>query len=124
MLDQLLNTCTDRQAAEELNKIGHKNWKGEPLTYKKVTLIRQTYGLKSRFERLREQGLLTGEEVAKKLGISTTTVHTLGRTGLLRRQLYGNNKRCLYELSDSELFTKGQGGRRPKQPALITVQST
>lgn len=122
-LDLLLNTCTDRQAAAELNKMGHKNWKGEPLTYKKVTLIRQTYGLKSRFERLREQGLLTGEEVAKKLGISTTTVHTLGRTGLLRRQLYGNNKRCLYELSDSELFIKGQGGRRPKQPALIAVQS-
>lgn len=51
-LELLLNTCTDRQAAEELNKMGHKNWKGEPLTYKKVTLIRQTYGLKSRFERL------------------------------------------------------------------------
>lgn len=123
-LDQLLNTCTDRQAAEELNKMGHKNWKGELLTYKKVTLIRQAYGLKSRFERLREQGLLTGEEVAKKLGVSTTTVHTLGRSGLLRRQLYGNNKRCLYELLDSEFFTKGQGGRRPKQPTLITFQST
>jgi hypothetical protein len=97
-LDQLLNTCTDRQAATELNKMGHQNWKGEPLTYKKVMLIRKVYGLKSPFERLREQGYLTGIEVAKILGISTTTVHTLGRSGLISRRLYGNNKCCLYNV--------------------------
>jgi hypothetical protein len=121
-LDQLLDTCTDREAATELNKMGHQNWKGEPLTYKKVMLIRKVYGLKSPFERWRERGLLTGVEVAKKLGVSTTTVHTLGRSGLIRRQLYGNNKRCLYELPDTNIFIKGQGGRRPKQPNFITAQ--
>lgn len=29
-LDQLLNTCTDREAAVELKKKGYKNWKGDP----------------------------------------------------------------------------------------------
>lgn len=121
-LDQLLDTHTDRQAAIELNKMGHQNWKGEPLTYKKVMLIRKVYGLKSPFERWRERGFLTGIEVANKLGVSTTTVHTLGRKGLIRRQLYGNHKRCLYELSETNIFIKGQGGRRPKHPNFINAQ--
>jgi DNA-binding transcriptional regulator YiaG len=124
-LDQLLDTCTDKEAAAELNKMGYKNWKGDTLTFKKVTGIRQTYGLKSRFQRLREQGLLTGHEMARTLGVCTTTVHNWGREGFLRRQLYGNDKRCLYEpLPADHVFVKGQGGRyfsRPK--SFITVQS-
>lgn len=120
-LDKLLDTCTDRQAAEELNKMGHKNWKGEPLTYKKVILIRKVYGLKSPFERLRERGLFRGVDVARKLGVSLTTVHTLGRAGLIQRQLYGNHRRCLYKMPDSKFYIKGKGGRRPKQPNFIAA---
>jgi hypothetical protein len=44
-----------------------------------------TYHLKSRFGRLREQGLLTGKEMAKALDICETTVHEWARCGLLRR---------------------------------------
>jgi hypothetical protein len=123
-LDKLLDTCTDREAAVALNKMGHKNWKGEPLTFKKVMLIRKVYGLKSPFERLRARGWLTGLEVAKKLCVSTTTVHALGRAGLIRKQRYGNNKRCLYELPDTNVYIKGKGGRHPKQPNFINVQQS
>ncbi len=121
-LNILLDTCTDREAAFELNKMGYKNWKGENFTYKKVMLIRKVYGLKSPFERLRERGWLTGAEIAKKLGVSITTIHTLGRAGLIRKQRYGNNKRCLYEFHDTNVYVKGKGGRRPKQPNFINVQ--
>lgn len=120
-LEELLNTCTDREAAVELNKMGYQNWKGEPMTYTKVMLIRKKYGLKSPFERLRERGLLTGREVAKKLGVSITTIHTLGRAGLIHRQRYGNNTHCLYELPNANLFIKGRGGRRPTPPHFMAV---
>jgi hypothetical protein len=42
----------------------------------------------------------TGEEVARQLAVSTTTIHHCGRHGILKRHLYGNNHRCLYEPID------------------------
>lgn len=123
VLDKLFDTCTDKEAAVELNKMGYRNWKNEVFTYKKVMLIRQVYKLKSRFERLREKGFLTGEELVKMLNVSRTTVHAWGRSGLLNKQVYGNYKRCLYQLpKDGTLLVKGQGGHHPTQPKCITVQ--
>lgn len=123
VLDQLLDTGTDLAATAELNKRGYKNWEGKQLTHEKVRHIRQAYGLKSRFERLREQGFLTGDEMAEKFSVSTTTIHERGREGILRRQLYGNNKLFLYEpLPDNYVFVKRQCGRRSASPNLITVQ--
>lgn len=89
-----------------------------------LALVRKTYGLKSRFERLRARGLLTGPEMARRLGVSTTTVHALGRAGHLRRQLYGSPARCLYEPLDDAILIKGRGGRRPIPPTLIAVPSS
>lgn len=74
---------------------------------KKVISLRQIYALKSRFQRLRERGMLTGDEVAQQLGVSTTTVHQMGRAEVLKRQLYGNNYRCLYEPLGVVQFIKG-----------------
>lgn len=123
LIDELLETSTDRQIAVKLNALGHRNWRGEAFTMKKVILVRYAYALKSRFERLRERGMLTGEEVAKHLGVSSTTVHQLGRLGILKRHLYGNNHRCLYEPPGNVTLVKGAGSRyggRP--PRLIAAQ--
>ena len=62
---------SDQQIAARLNELGHRNWRGEPFTMKKVMLVRRAYALSSRFERLRERGMLTGEEVARQLGVSS-----------------------------------------------------
>ncbi len=123
-LDLLLNTHTDFEAALELNKLGYKNWKEESFTYKKVQSIRISYGLKSSFERLRNRGFLTADEAAIKLGIAATTVHVLGREGLIPHQYYANNKRCLYNIPNNATFIKGQGGRDPIKPKFITVESS
>jgi DNA invertase Pin-like site-specific DNA recombinase len=123
IVDELLETSTDRQIAVRLNQLGHHNWRGEPFTMKKVILVRRAYALKSRFERLRERGMLTGEEVALRLGVSPTTVHQLGRLGVLKRHLYGNNHRCLYEPPGDVQFVRGTGGRYGSTPArLIAAQ--
>ena len=125
-LEHLLDTCNDRQAALKLNEMGYTNWRNESFTFKKVRHLRREYNLKSRFERLREQGFLTAYEMAQKLGVSAATVHTYGREGLIKKQLYGNDKWSLYEaFPDDTIFQKGEPGRRRSKPAqFITVQPT
>ena len=124
-VDELLESCTDRQVAARLNQLGYRNWRGQSFTFKKVTVIRHAYHLKSRFERLRAHGMLTGSELARQLGVCTTTIHEWGRQGLLQRHLYGNNHRCLYEPVGKVIVTKGAGGRYgSKAPSLIAVPST
>lgn len=123
-LDRLLDTCSDGETAARLNELGHRNWQGEPFTAKKVAFLRTAYGLRSRYQRLRDRGLLTARELAKQLNVSPTTIHTWGREGLLQRELYGNAKRCLYLPLGSKVLLKGQGGRRPQPPILINAQGT
>ncbi len=125
LIDSLLETSTDTQAATRLNELGHRNWRGEPFSPKKVEVVRKAYKLRSRFERLRAQGMLTGDEMAQQLGVSATTVHQLGRQGVLARHLYGNNHRCLYEPSRGGQLIRGAGGRYGGRPArFIAAQST
>jgi DNA invertase Pin-like site-specific DNA recombinase len=124
-LDQLLDTCSDRQAAAQLNALGHRNWKGEAFTTKRTRYVRKIYGLKSRFDRLRANGFLTGQEVASQLGLSLSQVHQLGRDGVLPRQQYGNDERCLYAPLNGATLVRGNGGRyRPTQPTLIPAPSS
>jgi hypothetical protein len=115
-IDALLNEHCDRQVAEILNQRGCRTWQNTPFTLKKIAWIRMTYHLKSRFGRLREQGLLTGEEIAKVLGISETTVHEWARCGLLRRIVCDSRGHSLYEpLRD---VTNYEGAWRPwRRPA-------
>jgi hypothetical protein len=78
--------------------------------------VRRAYSLKSRFERLRARGMRNGDELARQLGVCTTTIHDWGRAGLLRRHLYGNNHRCLYEPLRDVTLIKGAGGRYGSRP--------
>lgn len=121
MLDHLLETYTDREAAKRLNQAQHRNWRGQTFTAKKVSWVRRSYGLKSRFERLRARGLLTGAELAAQLGVSSTTIHTRGRQGLLKRELYGNSKRCLYLPIDGTIPIKARDDCRPAMPPTTTA---
>jgi len=123
LINELLETTNDRQIAARLNELGHRNWRGEPFTPKKVMFVRRAYGLKSRYERLRESGMLTGEEVARQLGVCASTVHQLGRKGILKRHQYANNHRCLYEPPGNVRLEKGAGSRYGgRQPRLTVAQ--
>ncbi|MFX1716103.1 recombinase family protein [Paraburkholderia sp. A1RO-5L] len=124
VIDELLETCTDQEVATRLNELGHTNWQHQAFTARKVALVRTTYRLPSRFERLRSRGLLTGAELAEQLEVSQTTIHQWGRQGLLRRQIYGHDHRCLYEPLGDVVLVRGTGGRKPTQPTFITAQAT
>jgi DNA invertase Pin-like site-specific DNA recombinase len=121
LIDELLETSTDTQVAARLNELGHRNWRGESFSPKKVVVVRNAYKLRSRFERLRQRGMLTGEEMAQRLAVSSTTIHQLGRQGVLVRHLYGNNHRCLYEPPNGGQLIRGVGGRYGGRPARYIV---
>jgi DNA invertase Pin-like site-specific DNA recombinase/DNA-binding transcriptional regulator YiaG len=82
-LDHLLDTHTDAQSAEALNRDGHRSGTGQPFTPSIVLHLRRTNGLPSHLERLRARGLLTIPEVAERLGVSTSTIKAWHRAGLL-----------------------------------------
>ena len=124
-VDEWLETCSDREVAEQLNALGYHNWKGESFTPKKVVSIRTAYQLKSRFKRLRERGMLTANELAGQLGVCTASIYNWGRAGVLKEHYYGHRHRCLFEPLGNVVLVKGQGGRySPTQPTFINPQST
>jgi hypothetical protein len=86
-IDELLETGSDRQVAEQLNALDYTNWKGETFTHKKAYLVRTAYRPKSRFERLRERGMLTANELAAQLVFCPTSIHLWARRGQLRQIL-------------------------------------
>jgi hypothetical protein len=122
-IDALLNEHCDREVAEILNQRGLRTWQNVPFTLKKIAWIRMTYHLKSRFGRLREQGLLTGKEIANVLGICETTVHEWARCGLLRRIVCDSRGHSLYEPLGDATIMKGHGGRGAAQPILTAAES-
>ena len=73
--------------------------------------IRSDYKLKSRYDRLRARGLLTVDEMATRLAVSTTTIKKWREIGLLSGHVY-NDRRCyLYEMPDNPPI-KQQGRKR------------
>jgi hypothetical protein len=121
-LDRLLETHTDQKAADALNALGFRNWKQQPFTARKVISVRCAYKLRGASKRLLARGFVRAEELATRFGVSVTTIHEWGRQGLLRRQRYDNNVRCLYEPVDSVMIQRGQGGRKPRPPVMITAR--
>jgi hypothetical protein len=124
-LDELLERCSDREASAQLNALGYQNWKGEPFTAKRARYVRIVYGLKSRFDRLRARGFLTGAEMARELGVCTQQIANLGRDGVLTREAYSNDQRWLYAPLNGATLVNGCGGRyRPRKPTLIPAPSS
>ena len=67
-VDRLLNDHTDAQIAALLNERGWHSGKGRAFTKRMIFQIRCQYRLRSRFDRLREAGMLTQQEIADQLG--------------------------------------------------------
>jgi DNA invertase Pin-like site-specific DNA recombinase len=121
-IDRLLDEHCDREVAEILNQQGYRTWQNLPFTRKKVEWIRGAHHLKSRFGRLREQGLLTAKEMSATLGIGETTVHEWARAGLLRRIVCDNRNHSLYEPLKDATIIKGHGGRGAAQAVFAAAQ--
>ena len=96
-IDRLLDDYTDVQIACALNERGFRSGTGKSVDIMMVARVRDHYHLKSRYDRLRERGLLTLDEVAQTLGIATATAKHWRRAGLLRAHAYNDKNQYLYE---------------------------
>jgi hypothetical protein len=108
-VDRLLGDHTDARIAALLNQKGWHSGKGGAFTRGIITRIRCQYRLRSRFDRLREAGMLTQAEIADQLGVHTTTVHDWRRSGLLKAHAYDDKPEYLYEPVGTNRPLKQQG---------------
>jgi hypothetical protein len=88
-----------------------------------VQRLRRDYQLKARYDRLREDGMLTLEETADLLGVSTHTVKIWRRRGLLLAQAYNDKHECLYEHPGDDPPGKQQGRRLSQRRRFPQVAS-
>ncbi len=119
-IDRLLNDHTDGEIAGILNERGYRSGYGHAFTRKLVFTVRRNYGLKSRYERLRERGLLRRDEIADRLGVSNSTVWKWHREGLVHGHICNDKPQYLYEIPDQpptkqpgRLFSQRQSISRP-----------
>jgi DNA invertase Pin-like site-specific DNA recombinase len=109
-VDRLLDKHCDREISDLFNQQGLRTWEGKPFNLKKIAHIRNAYNLPSRWQRLRDHGMLTTKEVAAAFDISETTVHQWGRQGLITKCYSDNLCRGLWELPLDQTIVKGCGG--------------
>ena len=128
MLDGLLNEYTDEQVATILNERGLHPGKGGSFQGRTIGNLRRAYGLKSRYERLCEAGMLTVEEMAKVLGIQDSTVKKWHTAGLLRGYVTDDKGVCLFEPPGPDAPTKILGRKLAKRrrfpPSEIMLDRT
>jgi len=99
LIDRKLGHHTHAEIAEILNGKGLVSGTGRPFDARRVGKIHRAYRLKSRYTRLREQGLLTLTELAARLAVCPATVkirRAQGRLGVRAVQL-DDVGRYLYE---------------------------
>jgi DNA invertase Pin-like site-specific DNA recombinase len=122
-IDRLLDRHCDREIADILNRRGLRTWEGKPFNLKKIDFIRGAYHLLSRRQRLLDRGVLTTEKVAKRFGITETTVHAWGRQGLITKIHCDNLNRGLWDIPPNLTITRGRPGRNPL-PARVSSITT
>lgn len=76
-----------------------------------VGKIRRAYHLKSRYDRLRQAGMLTPSEIAGQLGVNTKTVKIWRKYGLLVGYPYNEKNECLYQPVAENAPVKRQGAK-------------
>jgi DNA invertase Pin-like site-specific DNA recombinase len=108
-IDRLLNDYTEGQIADQLNRQGLRSGMGSTFCGRLVGQIRRAHNIPSRYDRLRNVGMLTEAEIAGQLGIHTSTVRKWRDRGLLKAHAYNDKNECLYEQLPENRPIKHQG---------------
>jgi len=125
-IDKLIDHFTDKEIADNLNHRGIKPAESEKFNAAKIGVLRRKNNLRSRYDRLREKGLLTVDEMAAALDVSANTVKIWRRYGLLKGYSYNDKGWRLFEpVTDKTKPMKSQGGKlklseRPKYEELVS----
>jgi DNA invertase Pin-like site-specific DNA recombinase len=124
-IDRLLNEHTDAEVATVLNGRGLASGRRMKFTGQIIGALRKGNHLKSRYERLRERGMLDVLEMAALLGTSMRTIYVWHRQGRLRPHRYNDSGAYLYEAPEagSPLLHSDRKYRRGKNTGTL-VHST
>jgi DNA invertase Pin-like site-specific DNA recombinase len=97
-IDRLLDHHIVDEVAKLLNEQGFRSGgDGLLFTGRMVATLQRYYGLKSRYERLREKGMLEAKEVAEKLNVNLSTLRGWLKKDLLKKHAYAKRS-YLFEL--------------------------
>lgn len=96
-VDHLLEHHTYGEVVALMNDRGYRTADGCMFDSKKLSQLCCRRGLKSRYQRLRDKGLLTITEIVQKLGVQKLTIHKWHHAGLLRGHVYDDRGSCLFE---------------------------
>lgn len=114
-IDRLLDDYTYSEIAEILNKKGYGSGQGRTFDHRRISVIRRAYHLKDRLTRLHEQGYLTANEIAPKLGTTSRMVRVRRAKGTLSvgYKKLSDQGDCMYE--DPYRKTEGRTKKMPER---------
>jgi len=121
-IDRLLDHHTHQEISAFLNESGLRSGKDQTFTNRYIARIQKVYALKPRYDRLREAGMLTAQEIAQARGVSPKTIRIWRTHGLLRAHAYTDKGEYLYEPPGKDAPKKAQGvkfSRRLSEGRLI-----
>lgn len=112
LIDKLLDDHIFSEIAEILNERGYRpgsvarrDQRNARFTAKRITYLVREYKLRSRYDRLRERGMLTRKEAAARLNVHEQTLARWAEYGLVTSHAY-NGHYYLYELPETGLPQK------------------
>jgi DNA invertase Pin-like site-specific DNA recombinase len=104
LVDQLLDHHVYSEIAGILNERGFRPGASarpgratDRFSAKHVAYLMHTYGLRSRYDRLRQRGMLNKKEMADRLGVHEQTVDRWAEHGLIKAHFYNDHGWQLYE---------------------------
>jgi hypothetical protein len=97
-MDRLLEEYTDAEVAEQLNQRGYRTFDGLLFQSIHVSQLRRDHHIPDRYTRLRTQGMLTAEELARSLGVSAQVIWRRYHQGRIVGVRYNDRGSCLFSL--------------------------
>jgi DNA invertase Pin-like site-specific DNA recombinase len=98
-IDSLLDCHIESEIADVLNQQGYRSGTCQKFSANIVRDLRAIYGLKKRYDRLREKGMLTIWEVMGKLDISYKKAREFQKSGVLSKHKCSNRGEYLFEIA-------------------------
>jgi DNA invertase Pin-like site-specific DNA recombinase len=96
LIDELLDDHTYDETVEILNKRGLTGGWGHPFTVVSLTQLCRNRGIPSHHQRLRAAGMLTLDQIAEQLGVTTQTIKTWQRRGHITGRRIDGRRAHLY----------------------------
>ena len=103
-VDELTDSHIPSEVADILNRQGCRLWDGSMFSFKSVRYIIRTYGLKSRYTRLREKGYLSLPEKMAETGYSQKQIFQMRNEGKIISYRATERNEYLYEPQETNKY--------------------